>query len=280
MGATGRVGRLLSRAWAGAAGQGVAPLWQGRRPCPGQDRLALDPLADPEGLVRAAGGMGAILVLAGVTPATAAHPGDYRANTELALAAIAAAERAGVPRVFLASSVAVYGAPGQGGMLREDGPAEPVSDYGRAKLEMEDAAQAASRTAGVIALRIGNVAGADQLLGPGRRDVRLDIFPDGTAPRRSYIGPGTLARVLSDLLHHPGPLPECLNLSAPGAVSMADLLRAAGMPVRARPAPAGLIPAVELDVSRLAGLVPLAPGDGSPEAIVRDWDTLTGGQAI
>ncbi len=282
LGGSGRIGRLLARAWQGAAGYpDLLVRWQSRQSTDRAGWAQFDPLDDPEALMQAAGGCSAILVLAGVTPAPGRVAESFRANIDLALAAVAAADRVGVPRVLLCSSAAVYGvAATQEGALREDGPTAPTSDYGRAKLDMERQARRAARVAAVTSLRIGNVAGADQLLGPGRRDVMLDVFKDGQGPRRSYIGPGALARVLAQLLTHPGPLPGCLNLAAPGAVDMADLLRSAQIPFTSRPAPEALPARVELDVSRLATLVPLSGKDGTAVEIVRDWHEITGGQCL
>lgn len=281
MGANGRIGRLLARCWQDSAGSGVSPRWQSRCAAHKPDVLRFDPLRDSDALARAAHGVGAILVLAGVTPATAAAPEDYRLNTDLALAAVAACERVGVPRVLLCSSAAVYGrSVEQDRVLCEDGETDPTSDYGRAKLHMERVARAAASEAAVTNLRIGNVAGADQLLGPGRREVTLDMFEDGQGPRRSYIGPGTLGRVFEQLLSHPDPLPDCLNIAAPGAVDMAELLRMADIPFKPRPAPAPVLKRVELDVSRLSALVPLSRQEGTAAAIVRDWRRLTGGRSL
>jgi len=281
LGASGRLGAMLRRVW--PAGQG---LWQARAGPEsgsgqgGADWLRLDPLAEPAALADAAGRAEAILCLAGVTPAAAARGADMGDNIALGLAAVRAGAKGddgvGVP-VLLASSAAVYGA--QGGLLSEDAPPAPVSAYGRAKAEME--ARAADLAAGlgvaVTSLRIGNVAGADVLLGGWRAGFALDRFADGRTPRRSYIGPATLARVLGDLAARAvlrRDLPGALNIAAPGAVEMGALLDAAGLAWAPRPAPAGAIPEVALDVTALAGLVALAPEAGTAQMLVAEWRDL------
>jgi len=276
LGASGRLGAMLRRFW--PAGQG---LWQARSgpggaEQGGPDWLRLDPLGDPAALSAAAGRVDAILSLAGVTPAAAARGTDMGDNIALGLAAVRAGAAANVP-VLLASSAAIYGA--QGGLLSEVPPPAPVSAYGRAKAEMEARAAdlAAELGVAVTSLRIGNVAGADAILGGWRAGFALDRFADGRTPRRSYIGPATLARVLGDLALRAArrrDLPGCLNIAAPGAVEMGALLDAAGLAWAPRPAPTGAIPEVALDVAALAGLVPLDPAAGTAQMLVAEWRGL------
>jgi len=274
LGASGRLGAMLRRVW--PAGQG---LWQARAGPEsgsgqgGADWLRLDPLAEPAALADAAGRADAILGLAGVTPAAAARGADMADNIALGLAAVRAGAAARVP-VLLASSVAVYGA--RGGVLSETAPLAPVSAYGRAKAEMEARAADLATELGVAvtSLRIGNVAGADAILGGWRAGFALDRFADGRTPRRSYIGPATLAHVLGDLALRAArrrDLPGALNIAAPGAVEMGALLDAAGLAWAPRPAPQGAIPEVALDVTALAGLVPLDPKAGTAQMLVAEW---------
>ena len=273
LGASGRIGAMLRRYW--PAGQG---LWQAR-PGSGPERggsdwLRFDPLSDPAALSAAAARAEAVLCLAGVTPAAAARGAEMGDNSALGLAAVEAAARAGRVPVLLASSAAVYGA--RGGHLSERVPPVPVSAYGRAKAEMEAraAALAAKLGVAVTSLRIGNVAGADAILGGWREGFVLDRFADGRTPRRSYIGPAGLARVLGDLAARAvlrRDLPACLNVAAPGTVEMGALLDAAGLAWVPRPAPEGAIPEVALDVTALAGLVTLAPEEGTAQMLVAEW---------
>lgn len=263
VGGTGRLGALLRLAWA-RAGQGGL-VWQGRRP--GAGGPVFDPLTEPRSYAAAARGTTAILSLAGRVGGDA---GELANHAALGVAALRAAAEAGVPHVFLASSAAVYG--GSDGAREEDEPS-PVSDYGRGKLAMEEAASTwvAARPAGpgVTCLRIANVAGADALLGaPLRGDPQvLDVFADGTGPRRSYLGPGALADLLACLLARVRAgesLPGLLNVALDGAVRMEALLAAAGRPWTPRPAPATVLPVVRLDISRLAAICgPLPPAEAA-----------------
>ena len=250
---------------------GVAPLWQYRGAVDHAGAVVFDPLAKVPRLPAC----GAVLCLSGVIRGT---PAALRANTDLALAALRIGAATGARRVFLASSAAVYG--GSDAPLREEMAPRPLSPYGAAKAHMEAAAldQAAQAGMPVTILRIGNVAGADALLGQARDGaITLDRFADGQGPRRSYIGPGDLAAVMAALLAAGASgqdLPAILNLALPGAVAMADLVRAAGHGVAWRPAPDGALPLVALDTARLSRIVNLPEADAA--RIVADWqDYLT-----
>ena len=285
LGASGRLGRLLRRCWKEGTAHGIAPVWQYRSTPEQPDGIRIETLDAPaQETVKHLAGVQAMLVLSGVTPGPGRQEADFEANRSLALAAIRLAAELDVPRVLLASSAAVYGSASNSELpLREDGPVAPLGAYGRSKLAMEEAAQAlAVQIPGlsVTSLRIANVAGADQLLGPGRRPVTLDAFSDGQTPRRSYLGPAAFARILADVICHGDRLPACLNMTSPAPVAMGDLLRAGGFAVSLRPAPPGLLRQVDLDSTRLSGIVPLQPEDGCATGIVRDWQRITGGNAV
>lgn len=299
LGGTGRLGTLLRRAWtpgaasacgAGPAAGAAAPalIWQRRRPAAGHaaehgaDPL-FDPLADRDAFRDAARGMDAILTLAGVVAGDGAA---LAANAALALASLEAARAAGVGQVFAISSAAVYGR--VAGAAHETSVPRPLSDYGRAKLAMETAAadwvaRTGAGAPSVTCLRIGNVAGADQLLG-ATRDAGsrpLDLLADGRGPARSYIGPQALAAQIAALAARAKAgmaLPGIINLALEGTVRMDDLLAADGRGWLPRAAPAGLIGEVRLDVTRLAGLIG-APARAEAAAIVADLRALTDGGA-
>ncbi|SMY06532.1 NAD-dependent epimerase/dehydratase family protein [Flavimaricola marinus] len=258
LGASGRVGqafRTLHRAglWPATA----QPLWHARQPGQGDygwDMLAEDAPRDPR-LARVRG----MIVLTGGTGGTTGP--DH--NSALAKAAIDLATREGIGPVLLCSSQAVYG--------RATGPQTEITDptpanaYGEAKLRMEQTVQGA---AGVCCLRIGNVAGTDMLLrnaalGP----VTLDQFADGSAPRRCYIGPLSLAATMLTLIDQPT-LPRLANVAAPGELGMDALLTAAKADWRWRPAPADALPALSLDLSRLMELAPLPAKAGTAPALI------------
>lgn len=218
-----------------------------------------------------AGGSDALICLAGVTRGDAAA---LSANTDVAIAALEAAHRIGIPHVLLMSSAAVYGR--ASGLLTADLSPTPAAPYGTAKAAMEGAVAdwCALHPAGPRAsiLRLGNVAGADALLGnlkPGGVPD-LHIFPDGTSPKRSYIGPRSLAHILTELAVHSG-LPPIMNLGAPGLVEMADLLRAAGHRWAPVPAPPEAIAEVRLDTAPLAEIVPLPPEAATAQGMVAEW---------
>lgn len=264
LGATGRLGGMLRRHWPTPADLRC----QSRQARPGF--LAFDPLVQQRQALASAQGVAAVICLSGITPVTAAAGVSFDLNSDLALAAIDLAGCAGVPRVFVASSAAVYGR--ALGALSEGQQATPVSDYGTSKLAMEQAARAAAQKAGVALtiLRIGNVAGADAIVGGWRAGMQIDQFADGSTPRRSYIGPVTLARVLHHLTRA-ADLPEVLNIAAPGTVEMGALLDAAGLAWRPRPATQGAIAQVALDTKALERHVDFAADSSTPAGIVAEW---------
>jgi len=108
-------------------------------------------------------------------------------------------------------------------------------------------------------------------------NIQLDQFPDGGHPERSYIGPITLARVLTrlfDLALAGQPLPKILNVATPHTVSMADLLRANGNRWKNVPAPSGAIRSVQLEVAQLGLLYDFAPDASAPEAMIEELNVV------
>jgi hypothetical protein len=91
------------------------------------------------------------------------------------------------------------------------------------------------------------------------------------------VGVATLARLLSGLLRHDGPLPPVLNLASPEPVEMGALLRAAGREWVAVPAPATALREVSLDTGMAEALLGFRPGDSDPEEMVRQWRGAGGG---
>ena len=264
MGAGGRIGRILRACWP----EGVAR-WQSRGAIETPGAVQLDPLADPGALAGAAQGCDVVLCLSGAIPGRGA---TMRDNIALARAAIAAARAAGVPRVLLASSAAVYGR--AGGLLRETPDTEPVSDYGRAKLAMERLGAGLScGGVTVTSLRLGNIVGVDAIVGGWRPGFTLDVFADGRTPRRSYIGPVTLARVLRDLAGQGG-LPPLLNLATPAVIEMGDLLDCAGLAWHPRVPPPEAIAEVTLDVAPLQGYCPMTREEAQAQTMVDEWRGL------
>ena len=272
VGGSGRVAGMLRRVWS-AEPSGMVPVFQARREGVGAD-LIFDPLADPGALAQAIEAVDVVLNLAGRAGGSGA---DLAAHAAIARAILEA--RNGTKPVIAASSAAVYGR--SEGAQPEAGPVDPPAAYGRAKLEMEAVLRDQPAT---CCLRIGNVAGADALLGQAESEAgrSLHVFVDGRAPRRSYIGPSDLARAIARLvtwMPAGQPVPPVLNLALPGVVGMDDLLRAAGVAWNPAPAPSEAIENVELDVSRAIrlGLVPEARARA--ERIVADWRQVAGGRA-
>jgi len=264
MGATGRIGRALRQIWSHRRDV----LWQGRSET--RDRpnwIVWHPgMALPE--------VQTIVLLAGTTQGP---PEVLAENTEIALAVLDAAEAAGVRRLLLASSMAVYGETRPEGAC-ENTPPAPLRPYGAAKLAMEQAALAQSRKTEVCALRIGNVIGAGPLwtaiaeAEDGTRNaVTLDRFGDGTSPFRSHVGPVLLSRCLHVLSRHPAALPAHLNIALPVPQSMQALAQAAGVAVDWIEAPAGAIHHATMKVDRLSGLDVFEGLGSDAGSIVAEW---------
>lgn len=261
-GGNGRIGTILHDCWPWAMRDGLRPIWQSRRSEVGF--LHWDILQQPA--PPWAGGI--VLHLAG-------GRADSDAEVPLALAVLRAAQAQGARHVFLASSAAVYPA---GTDLGEDTAPAPASPYGEGKRAMEEAALdwQARHGGGLTILRIGNVAGADALLGAGRRAaVTLDpVEGSALGPVRSYIGPAMLAAALARLAALAAArtaLPRVLNVAAPRPVAMGALLDAAGIGWSFGPTNPASRPQVTLDTRRLQALVRLPPNASQPRAIVADW---------
>lgn len=295
LGASGRIGSLLRHCWpqfpaVGGTSSDMPVTWQLRRPvprlCANEKQVLLDPLADPDGLCDLLQDAEVVLCLAGSIPGRSGALAD---NCRLACATIKAAatvaartgKRTGrsAARVLLASSAAVYGA--QSGRLREDSPCLANQAYGRAKTDMEEQALGLGQALGVpvCALRIGNIAGLDAILGGWRAGFCLDQLADGRSPRRSYIGVQHLAQLLAALVATPG-LPARLNLAQPEPVEMAALLRAAKRDFSWRPASDAVIAKVDLDLSALRRHLAQHPDadallrPAEPAELVAQWASL------
>lgn len=174
-------------------------------------------------------------------------------------------------RVIYMSSASVY--PGGTVDMDEAEAPNPASDYGRSKMEAEAIVR---RYPSNRVLRLGNLAGADALLGPGPRTVVLDPVPGQSGgPIRSYIGPHVLADVLWTLCNLPADrLPPVLNLAQAGGVAMGDLLGAAGFPWSFGPPRVGVLGRAVMSVRRLSSLVSMP--DAEAGRIVADLRTLQG----
>lgn len=274
LGAAGRVGCLVTRHLCAASP--VVPLFYQTRQltadAQAQPAFFWAPLDGPQGLldfVLHTGPIGGLMVFLGATPGQSA---DMSLNETLAEACLSAAHQAGIGRVLLASSSAVYGV-GKGLPFLETDDLTPVNDYGLAKARMEEACQPwRDRGLEVCCLRIGNVAGADALLKHMGEEAprQIEQYADGRGPQRSYIGPAMLGDVLISLAGHRGVLPPCLNIATPHPVGMTDLATAAGMawdyvPANSQPQ----FQSITINCAALQALHHFASGDSRSDAIVR-----------
>lgn len=288
LGASGRIGRLLRAVWSDAKDTELCIDWQFRTPQRTMQNTLIWPnLAELEPFLqhsKSVGGVDGLFVFLGGTGAGNKADVEYLAtNVSLVDQALHAAVLAKIPRVVIASSSAVYGA-GQGVPFDENSSLNPVNAYGEVKRDMEAMAVARAADYGieVCILRIGNVAGADALLGSaegwrsGDMPRRLDVYPDGDGPRRSYIGPKSLADVLRCLALQPQPLPQVVNVAAPIAVSMNALLDAARIDWERRSVPASPVQDIVLDCGRLASLSGINVRDGTATALVAQWRSALG----
>lgn len=263
-GASGRIAGFLRAAWRDLDAPPI--VWLSRR-------MPADILWAPGKALPALSRCDTIVALWGRITGT---PEDLAANVDLVHQSAALAATCGARRVLHFSSSAVYGL---GQALRETDPLHPANAYGRSKLAMEATVRAlpTSETRHCC-LRLANVVGADSLapaLRPQDSPVRLDRFADGTGPRRSYIAPGDLAKVLLALARlPPDQLPDTLNVTSPTPVTMQGLVEAAGRPMVWQEAPANAIQSVSLDGTRLAGLTPFLYLRNTAQQMIDDWHTL------
>ena len=103
----------------------------------------------------------------------------------------------------------------------------------------------------------------------------LDVFPDGSPPRRSYIDPESLGRAVFGLMSlalSGRDLPKAVNLARGPLLDMGALAEAAGACYHTQPAPAGAAPEVGMDLSRLFALLPEMAAPVSAANAVRAWE--------
>ncbi|MBO9407359.1 NAD-dependent epimerase/dehydratase family protein [Shimia sp. R9_1] len=221
------------------------PIWCGR------DLAAdLDLVVSSE--TRAFPTANAVLALWGVVPGS----GDLSQNTNLAKRANEIASLCRAKHIIHCSSSAVYG-PGQA--LSEISKPAPVNEYGAAKVAMEEAALSIHRDANSprksTIFRLSNVVGADSLfeaLNAGDT-LKLDRFPNGMSPLRSYTTPTLVWTAIDAVLNAKTP-PPILNVATSKPVAMHDLLRAANHTFDWQNAPESAVAEVSLDVSLLQQL--------------------------
>jgi ADP-L-glycero-D-manno-heptose 6-epimerase len=159
-----------------------------------------------------------------------------RVNVDAAVACMRAAIAAGCRRIVYASSLHVYGnVPSPMAVLGS--PTEPVSPYGRSKLQLERAAAALAEHHGVgcIGLRFANVYGpgeahkgrmASQVLQIARQMRRGDpeIFFPGTQARDFLHLDDAVSATLAAALLAETPSPPILNCGSGLATTFNDLV--------------------------------------------------------
>lgn len=276
MGANGRAGRLLAKAFAQCSKLTVHT--HARR---GSHDLIWDPIAQSkqpfEEFRVGHRTLDAVFLFFG--PGSHATPEELSVSSKSAVNAFKAAISANIPRVIIASTSAVYH---PGVNLTESSPINPAGSYGTIKHDFErEIGRLDNGSANVSLLRIGNIAGADALLEQavgnaqeGR--ISIDKFSDGMAPIRSYISPITLAKVLETLALYPDPIPPVLNVGATPPMHMLDLASTANLDWTWRDAPPekAHLQRITLDCSLLAKLIGPQKLMTSPKAIIADLRQL------
>lgn len=273
IGATGRVGKLVTRVWRTSSERWSEIPIQTRNltnpasalHIPWDVRHGAEPLRR---WMQAYGKLDCLIILAGTTPSTGENMSE---NLLVAQQYMDAAIELGIERVLIASSSAVYGV---GSALSEESKCNPSNFYGISKLKMEHYLETLSPlVSDVCCMRIGNVVGADALLWQVvlGKPIILDVFRNGHGPLRSYIGPTDLAHVFVHLATTEKKLPFKLNIAAPSPVYMDDLARAADLDWVARSAPDVAVQNLTLNCTKLAKFVKLPINASDPELMVKDW---------
>jgi UDP-glucose 4-epimerase len=226
----------------------------------------------------------------------------FRENVAGGIALLEAMRDAGVERLVISSTAAVYGVP-DATPIPEDAPLRPINPYGESKRSLEAAADWFARAYGLraISLRYFNVAGASETNGERHEPethlipnalravsggAPLTVFgtdyptPDGT-PIRDYVHVVDLAEAHRLALEATAPgddrtgtrLLTC-NLGSGGGFSVREVIAAAERVV-GRPIPqvvgerrAGDPPTLVADVRRARGVLGWGPERSSLEEMI------------
>jgi UDP-glucose 4-epimerase len=158
----------------------------------------------------------------------------YEANILGSLNVLRAAKKAGVKRVVLASSAAVYGE--ADGPVAEDSPKQPASPYAVSKLAMEETARLFTRTYGLetVCLRYFNVYGPRQspdspyaaVIPQFIQDLEsgkgITILGDGQQ-RRDFVYVGDVARACVLAMETASAAGGVYNIAGGGSISILEL---------------------------------------------------------
>ena len=194
-------------------------------------------------------------------------------NISIARASVDTAARFGIRKLIIASSSAVYGV-GEGKPLTESSSPVPLNAYGRSKLEAENLILGNKPdNISITFLRIGNVAGADSLLMNAMinpDNIQIDTFEDGMTPRRSYIGPITMAKAIDTLARsNQHDLPPIINFACPSPIRMANLIEASGLRWTPNYQPDNKAQNITLDCTLLSELIGRSNIESNAERIKR-----------
>jgi UDP-glucose 4-epimerase len=217
---------------------------------------------------------------------------DLRTNVGQSVELLALCARAGIRRLFYASSGgAIYG-PRPGATFVEDDPATPVSPYGIGKLTVERYIDYYAATAGLsaVSLRISNPYGANP--NPSKRQGVIPItlnrvlrsepvvqLGDGSMVR-DYIHVDDLVRRILRMVDAT-PRHRVYNLGSGRGTSVAEVLHTVravvgrDFPVQTAPKPATFVDHVVLDVTRFADEFGDDDDLSLTEGITRTWMEMT-----
>lgn len=217
---------------------------------------------------------------------------DLRTNVAQSVELLALCARAGIRRLFYASSGgAIYG-PRLGASFVEDAPVAPISPYGIGKLAVERYIDYYAATAGLsaVSLRISNPYGTNP--NPSKRQGVIPItlnrilrsepvvrLGDGSMVR-DYIHVDDLVRRILRMVDA-DPRHRVYNLGSGRGTSVAEVLETVrtvvgrDFPVRTAPKPATFVDHVVLDVSRYVEEFGTDDDLSLAEGITRTWREMT-----
>lgn len=196
-----------------------------------------------------------LLNLAGTT-----QSGNSYLNTELALKCCSLAERLQIPKVFLASSAAVYG--NQQIRYSENDHCSPVNSYGLSKLAMEDACLSQDFPFNILCLRISNFLGADALSNSilSGKNISLDVRDSKLSGLRSYLAPKTFLKILRSLSIDNTLKNQPINIANPSPYYMHELLEELGIIYHVNYTKHDIFD-IALDITLLKSVHEFAPND-------------------
>lgn len=187
-------------------------------------------IARPRNMADALADVDAVIHLAGISQQASGLPeDDYRAlNEEASIRLAQAAQRAGVRRFILLSSVRAQSGASADRVLTEDMEPAPTDAYGRSKLAAERGL--AALDIDWVALRLALVYG-EGVKGNMARLMRLARSPwplplAGLTARRSILGLDNLTAAVDCVLAHADPLRRPLLVADPDPLTVAEMIAA------------------------------------------------------